>query len=406
MTASTKRQRSAKSNRTVSTVRDAVAPLVPSIIDLACDISQIPAPTNRETARSAFVAEHMASLNLAAIERDEIGDVVGRIQGLQSGPPLLVVAHLDTVFPMETSLGITRLNGRVSGAGIGDNSLGVASVLSLPRVFERLGVKPAVDVLITGNVGEEGLGNLRGVRAVMDANPEVGAVIAVEGHNLGRVTHVAVGSRRLKVTVTGPGGHSWGDFGRPSAIHVAAEMIAELARVKTPKSPKTTLNVGLFSGGISVNTIAPEASFVIDLRSVDEGALRRLWETVDAIVQEPRTGMSVEVEVLGVRPAGIVSPGSRIVRLATETLTSLGISPTGDASSTDANIAIGRGIPAVCIGLTSGGNVHREDEYIDVAPFSDGMAQLVILTLAVASELASGGIVASGGASSQNQDES
>jgi acetylornithine deacetylase/succinyl-diaminopimelate desuccinylase-like protein len=253
-------------------------------------------------------------------------------------------------------------------------------------------VVPDVDVLITGNVGEEGLGNLRGVRAVMEANPDVGAVIAVEGHNLGRVTHVAVGSRRLKVTVTGPGGHSWGDYGSPSAIHAAAEMVTELARLPVSATPKTTINVGTFNGGISVNTIAPEATFIIDLRSVDDGALRRIAEKVDAVLRAPRTGISTTVEVLGVRPAGLVSPSSRIVRLATQTLESIGISATGDASSTDANIAIGRGIPAVCIGLTSGGNVHREDEFIDSAPVGDGMTQLVLLTLAVASELATGAI--------------
>jgi len=373
-------------------VREAVAPLAASIVDLACDISRISAPTNSEGARSDFVAQQMESLELASVERDEIGDVVGRITGRQSGPPLLIVAHLDTVFPHGTSLDVTRHDGRIAGPGIGDNSLGVAAVLALPTAFQRLGVIPDVDVLITGNVGEEGLGNLRGVRAVMDANPDVGAVIAVEGHNLGRVTHVAVGSRRLRVTMTGPGGHSWGDYGSPSAIHAAADMISELSRLAVPSSPKTTINVGMFSGGISVNTIAPEASFVIDLRSVDGGALRRIAEKVESVIRAPRSGMTTSVEVLGVRPAGLVSPSSRIVRLATQTLTSIGISPTGDASSTDANIAIGRGIPAVCIGLTSGGNVHREDEFIDVGPVGDGMTQLVSLSLAVATELASGAI--------------
>jgi acetylornithine deacetylase/succinyl-diaminopimelate desuccinylase-like protein len=251
---------------------------------------------------------------------------------------------------------------------------------------------PAVDVLLTGNVGEEGLGNLRGIRSVMDRHEDIGAVIAVEGHNLGRVTHVAVGSRRLRVRVTGPGGHSWGDFGNANAIHAASEIVAELARLSLPTSPKTTLNVGTFAGGISVNTIAPEASFVIDLRSVDENSLRRLSDRVDAILRAPRSGVTVQVDVLGVRPAGVVSPSSRIVRLAIETLETMGISPTGDASSTDANIPISRGIPAVCIGLTTGGNVHRQDEYIDVGPIADGLVQLVTLTLSVSEELSAGTI--------------
>jgi acetylornithine deacetylase/succinyl-diaminopimelate desuccinylase-like protein len=226
----------------------------------------------------------------------------------------------------------------------------------------------------------------------MDRYPEIGAVIAVEGHNLGRVTHVAVGSRRLRVRVSGPGGHSWGDFGNASAIHAAADIVSELARLPLPTSPKTTLNVGTFNGGISVNTIAPEASFVLDLRSVDEAALRRLSERVDAILRAPRANITTMVEVLGVRPAGVVSPASRIVRLAIETLESMGISPTGDASSTDANIPISRGIPAVCIGLTTGGHVHREDEFIDVGPVASGLTQLVLLSLAVTAELGTGSI--------------
>jgi tripeptide aminopeptidase len=361
-----------------------------AVVDLACEIAAIAAPTNQESARSRFVADQMAALGAVDVAVDELGDVVGRVPGAGRGPAVLLAAHLDTVFPIGTSLDLARSNGRIRGPGIGDNSLGVASVMMLPRMLERLGVTPKVDILLTGNVGEEGLGNLRGITSVMNEHPEIGAVIAVEGHNLGRVTHVAVGSRRLRVTVTGPGGHSWGDFGNPSAIHAAAEIVGDLARLTLPSTPKTTLNVGMFEGGISVNTIAPEASFVLDLRSVEEAALRRLAERVEAVLRAPRPGVKIGVSILGVRPAGIVPPSSRIVRLAIETLQSLGISPTGDASSTDANIPISRGIPAVCIGLTTGGNVHREDEYIDVEPIANGLTQLIVLSLTVASELANG----------------
>jgi acetylornithine deacetylase/succinyl-diaminopimelate desuccinylase-like protein len=373
-------------------VREVVASFQRSVIDLACEISAIPAPTNDERERSRFVAKQMAVRQLADVAVDELGDVVGRIPGKNQNTALLIAAHLDTVFPSGTTLDVVRSNGRVAGPGIGDNSLGVASVLMLPRVLEELGVVPEVDILLTGNVGEEGLGNLRGIRSVMDLHPEVGAVIAVEGHNLGRVTHVAVGSRRLRVRVTGPGGHSWGDYGNPSAIHAAAEIVGELSRLTLPTTPKTTLNVGMFTGGISVNTIAPEASFVLDLRSVDEASLRRLTDRVDGILRTARSGVTSSVEILGIRPAGVVSPTSRIVRLAIETLESMGISPTGDASSTDANIPISRGIPAVCIGLTTGGNVHREDEFIDLDPITNGLTQLVLLSLAVTKELDSGSI--------------
>jgi tripeptide aminopeptidase len=378
--------------RSATAVREVVDSLQRQAIDLACEISSIPAPTNHERERSRFVAEQMATRQAVDVLVDELGDVVGRIRGRKRTPALLIAAHIDTVFPSGTTLDVIRSNGRIAGPGIGDNSLGVASVMMLPRILDDLGIVPDVDILLTGNVGEEGLGNLRGIRSVMDQHPEIGAVIAVEGHNLGRVTHVAVGSRRLRVRVSGPGGHSWGDYGNASAIHAAAEIVTELARLPLPPTPKTTLNVGTFNGGISVNTIAPEASFVLDLRSVDEAALRRLSERVDAILRAPRANVTTTVDVLGVRPAGVVSPTSRIVRLAIETLESMGISPTGDASSTDANIPISRGIPAVCIGLTTGGNVHREDEYIDIGPIAKGLTQLALLSLAVTAGLGAGSI--------------
>jgi tripeptide aminopeptidase len=392
MTAPLNRTLLASDGRITHAIKDVAAAYQPAVVDLACLIAAIPAPTNQEAERSRFVAQRMTELGAELVQIDDIGDVVGRIRGVRSQPALLLAAHIDTVFPRSTSLAQTRSNGRIAGPGIGDNSLGVASVLMMPRMLEALGMQPAVDILLTGNVGEEGLGNLRGIRAVMDAHPEIGAVIAVEGHNLGRVTHVAVGSRRLRVRVTGPGGHSWGDFGNANAIHIAAEIVAELARLPLPHTPKTTLSVGTFHGGISVNTIAPDAEFVVDLRSVEEDALRRLAERVDLVLRAPRRGVTVDVEVMGVRPAGVVSPTSRIVRLAIETLEALNIPPTGDASSTDANIPISRGIPAVCIGLTTGGNVHREDEYIETAPLAAGLTQLLSLSLAVASELAAGTI--------------
>jgi acetylornithine deacetylase/succinyl-diaminopimelate desuccinylase-like protein len=259
----------------------------------------------------------------------------------------------------------------------------------LPRLFERIGVRPATDIVLALTVGEEGLGNLRGMRAVVDAHPSIGAAVAVEGHNLGRVTHVAVGSRRLRVRVEGPGGHSWGDFGQPSAIHTLARIVAELDAIPTTSSPKTTLNVGLIEGGVSVNTIAPSASFVLDMRSTDEGSLRRLSDKVARVVHAfNRGGVRTSIEVLGERPAGVVPLGSRIVQVATSALSALGVNAICDASSTDANIPISRGVPAVCLGLTAGGNVHRIDEYIDIGQVPQGMAQLAVVALALAEEIA------------------
>jgi acetylornithine deacetylase/succinyl-diaminopimelate desuccinylase-like protein len=369
-------------------VRAAAAELVPRVLALTERIASVSAPTGEEGERSRLVAELFAAGGLA-VETDDLGDVVATLPGtvrVENGArPVLLAAHLDTVFAAGTPLTIRREDGRLSGPGIGDNSLGVAAILSLPELLQAVAAPRRVDVLLVANVGEEGLGNLRGMRAVMDARPDVGAAIAVEGHNLGRVTHIAVGSRRLRLSARGPGGHSWGDFGRPSAIHALARLIADLDSLPLSRHPKTTLNVGMVEGGVSVNSVAPTASCLVDLRSVDEASLARLSDRVDrAIAVANRGGITVTREVLGERPAGVVPLDSPIIRLADATLAALGIETTYDASSTDANIPISRNTPALCVGLTTGGNVHREDEFIDTVPLGTGLAQLALLTLALA----------------------
>ena len=368
---------------------------MPGVVDLAATLVQIPAPTGDEAARSAFVARWFAERGLPP-RVDDLHDVVATVSGMDpNAPAVLLAAHLDTVFAKETPLPVRREGGRVHSPGIGDNCVGIAAVLSLPQILREAGERPATDLLLTGNVGEEGLGNLRGIRAVLDAEPRVGAVVAVEGHVLGRVTHVAVGSRRYRITATGPGGHSWGDWGRPSALHALARLVADLDAIPLPRVPKTTLNVGMIEGGISVNSIAPSASCLVDLRSVDESSLARLSERVLRVVDGAgRDGIAFEREELGIRPAGVVPLAQPIVRIAAETLASLGIDASFDASSTDANIPISRGIPSLCVGLTTGGNVHREDEYINVAPLADGIAQLAILALEIADALAAGALTA------------
>lgn len=377
----------------VAAVVAAAAAAVPSVLEWTRRIAAVPAPTGDEGERSAFVRSLFAEAGLLA-SVDDLGDVVATIPGRQGGidtPAVLLAAHIDTVFVRETPLSITVDGTRMAGPGIGDNSVGVAAVLGVPGVLRAAGEDPLVDVLLTGNVGEEGLGNLRGIRAVMDANPRIGAVVAVEGHNLGRVTHVAVGSRRLRITATGPGGHSWGDFGRPSALHALARLVAELDAVPLPWTPKTTLNVGTIEGGISVNSIAPTASCLVDLRSVDASSLTRLADKVDRTVQgAERNGITFAIETLGERPAGEVPANSPVVRVATSILAALGVEAAFDASSTDANVALARGVPAVCVGLTNGGNVHREDEYIETGPLAVGLAQLALLALELGDRLVDG----------------
>ncbi len=376
----------------IEAVRAAADAVTPDVLDLTALISAVPSPTGEETAKSLLVERLFATAGLTT-ERDAIGDVVGVIPGRQPSPAgtprLVVAAHIDTVFPIGTPLDVRRSADRLSGPGVGDNSVAVAAAVKLADLLRIAGETPAVDVLLTGNVGEEGLGNLRGIREVLASRSDIGAVVALEGHNLGRVTHVAVGSRRFRITVNGPGGHSWGDFGRPNAIQGLSKLIAELDAIPLPRSPKTTLNVGMISGGVSVNTIAPEASCLLDLRSIDESALRRLSDRVTRLVDRSNRGDAVvyAAESIGERPAGVVAADSPIVQIAASTLAALGLDPSFDASSTDANVPIAAGIPAVCIGLTTGGNVHRTDEFIDLEPVPKGITQLALLTLALAESL-------------------
>jgi tripeptide aminopeptidase len=376
----------------VAAAREVASASVEEIIALTTAITEVPAPTNDESERAAFVAESFRTRGYQDVTIDHLSDVLGVLPGRdRSAPPLLLAAHIDTVFPRGVRIAVERRGDTLHAPGVGDNSLSVAAVAQVAKAFEALGVQPAVDVYVTGNVGEEGLGDLRGMRAVVDAIPNLGAAIAVEGHSLGRITRKAVGSRRLRVTATGPGGHSWGDAGRPSAIHALAKVIARLDEIPLTSDPKTSFNVGLFEGGISVNTIAPTATAVIDMRSTDPEALAKLVNRVEQIIKAGSTReVPIAIEVVGDRPAGEVPQDRGIVPLGIGVLKELGIDAVVDASSTDANVPISRGIPAMCIGLTNGGNVHREDEFIRIPPLATGFAQLMLVTLAAAEALAAG----------------
>lgn len=372
-----------------SAFRDQLAPVARDakepIAELTLRLSAIPAPTNDEGERASALASILRDAGLDDVTVDDLDDVTGRIRGRRSDRAVLLAAHTDTVFPRSVDVTPRREGDRLFGPGIGDNTISIATVVVLKSLLDRLGIVPDVDIIVTGNVGEEGLGDLRGMRAVMDANPEIGAAVAVEGHALGRITHQGVGSRRLEVTLTGPGGHSWGDFGRPSAIHAAAKLVAQLDAIPLPAEPKTTLNVGILTGGISVNTIAPDARMVIDMRSLDQDALERLVREAERRIAAARTNdITVDSKVVGDRPAGRLPEDQGLVPIARASLELLDIDPTLDASSTDANIPISRRIPAVCIGVASGGHAHREDEYIDLELVPTGVTQLAMVTLEAA----------------------
>jgi len=366
-------------SRASLTLADAVA--------LTIRIAETPAPTGAEGMRAALVAGEMAALKLADVHVDSVGNAFGRRPGTQPHAPVtLIAAHTDTVFPADTDLTVRRTADQLTGPGVGDNSLGVAAMLTVARILDAAGVVTTGDVVFVADVGEEGLGNLVGMRrAVETYRDRLGAVIAVEGHNLGRVTHRAVGSRRYRLTVRGPGGHSWGNYGRPNAIHVLARLITDLTALPIPASPKTSLSVGTIEGGVSVNTIPPVASALVDLRSISQAQLDRLAAQVEKTVRAIRIAeVQVTAEVLGDRPAGEIAPDAPVVRICVDALRALGVASTLDASSTDANVPIGLGIPAACIGIAEGGNAHRQEEYIRIPTIPTGIQQLLLITLALA----------------------
>ena len=370
------------------------------LLALCIAIQQIPAPTGKEAARAAWVGARMAALGLHELVHDAAtNNIYGRWPGAKRGPALLVTAHTDTVFGLETDLTVQHdtQRGRVYGPGIGDNSLGVAALLELVAVMPSL-PPPPVDIWFAANSQEEGLGDLRGMRAVVDdLQDRIGACVVLEGMGLGRVVHRALGSRRYRISVAAPGGHSWSDFGAASALHVISQLAADLTKLRPPEMPRTTFNIGRLEGGTSVNTIAQHAWLELDLRSEEPESLAWIVDQALEVVhryQAPKwqhRGVQVTTEVIGDRPSGSISEDHPLVRAATEALTATGYPHPSDLriSSTDANIPLSRGIPAICVGVTDGSNAHRLQEWIGTESLSRGMSHLLLLCYRAAEWLSS-----------------
>jgi acetylornithine deacetylase/succinyl-diaminopimelate desuccinylase-like protein len=303
---------------------------------------------------------------------DAVGNVIARLGG--DGPPTVFAAHLDTVFAADTEIAFAHDGDRLAAPGIGDNSLGVAALLHLARHLRGRALRHPVALVAT--VGEEGLGDLRGAKALLEALP-VRAFVAVEGSMIETLTVAAVGSLRLRVTVRGPGGHSWADRGAPSAIHGLVAMLRDALSV-VPAGPQQSFNVGTITGGTAINAIADSASADLDLRAGDEAVLRAMADAVRGVLQAE--GLTVDVEPLGHRPGGALDPADPLLAQARRARAHAGLPPAREeASSTDANAAHGRGIPAITVGITTGGNAHRLDEYVDLAPIAGGLRALALL---------------------------
>jgi len=353
------------------------------IIDLAIQIQQIPAPTFNESRRAEFVRDLFTNEGLSDVSIDEVGNLYGLLSTSQpltaKSQPLIISAHTDTVFPFDMDLKVRREADKVYGIGIGDNSLGVAGLVGLIWMLRERNIKLNGDVWFVANVCEEGLGDLRGMKAVVDRFGEnVLAYLVLEGMALGHVYHRAVGVKRYRITVKTRGGHSWSDYGQLSAIHELSKLVVQLTSMELPKEPRTTMNVGKISGGTSINVIAPEAWLELDLRSEGQEALAKLVSDAEKLIREAgKPGLSVEAEVIGQRPAGELSPNHPLIKLAVECAREQGLDAALTTGSTDANIPLSKNIPALVLGVSTGSGAHTKDEYINTAPVEKGMEQLV-----------------------------
>jgi acetylornithine deacetylase/succinyl-diaminopimelate desuccinylase-like protein len=339
-------------------------------------IVAIPAPPFQEKARGEYYLKRLRELGLKDVRMDTEGNVYGVRPG-KGGPKIFVEAHLDTVFPAGTNVNPVEKDGKLYAPGIADDSRGLAALLSVVRALNASGVATVGDVIFCGSVGEEGLGDLRGMKAFFREHGDIAASLSIDGTSASRITYQATGSHRYEVTFTGPGGHSFGAFGLPSAIHAMGRAIAKIGEVETPKEPRTTFTVGTVSGGTSVNSIAAKAQMLIDMRSNSMDELLNVEGKILPLIDEAvadenaRWGsdkkVSAAIRLVGDRPAGDQPVDAMVVQAAWLATKAVGREPvlTG-ASSTNANLPISIGVPAVTIGGGgSDGRNHSPDEWYD-----------------------------------------
>ena len=359
-------------------------------------ITEIPAPELGEARRAEHLARLMESWGLK-VHTDKIGNVVGEWPGADSNGVILLAAHLDTVFPAATDLKVKRNGDRLEAPGISDNGAGLAAVVGVARAFAESRVGTARTVVFAGDVGEEGEGNLRGIRALVDSyGSRLLAVIAVDGPSAEHITTQGIASRRFEVSVTGPGGHSWSDFGAPNPITAVARGIVQFSSVRVSDDPRSSFNFGIIEGGTSINSIPARAAVKVDLRSESESELARLESSLHEAM---RSGMRQEIDAtnaapdalelnvrsLGSRPAGKISEDSQLVETIQNVDRYLGNRSRIERSSTDANLPLSLGIPAVSLGGGGkGSGSHTLAEWYEPTGRALGMKRLYLTALALA----------------------
>lgn len=380
--------------REVRTALDAARADV-SIADDQIRFCEIPAPPFKEERRANALKLAFEQLRLADVRIDNAGNVLGSRPGVAARPHVVVAAHLDTVFPDGTNVHVRRDGSVLTGPGIGDNCRGLATLVAIVRVLNRAGVKTPGSVTFVANVGEEGLGNLRGMRELLDHTIKVpiDRFLAIDGGSL-FLANVEVGSHRYRVTFSGPGGHSYARFGTANPIQAMGRAIARISQIRVPSQPRTTFSVGRVGGGTAVNAIPTECWMEVDLRSSSASALAALdaefRKSVDVAVREENDrwgngrAVSAKVELVGDRIAGRTPETSPIVRTGLSVARALGLVVPLTESSTDAGVAVARGIPAIAIGAGGTGmGQHTPAEAFDTTDAWRGVQYAVLLVVAL-----------------------
>jgi len=392
--------RTLRTHRALASAHARIAARDSATIRTQVAVSQIAAPTGDERERGEWVATRLRSLGLRDARIDRAGNVVAMRPGLEDLAPVLVCAHLDTVFAREVQLTFRRNGDRVMGPGIGDNGRGLAAMLAIAEEVDGRLVRTRRPIVFAATTGEEGAGDLRGAKYLFSAlDEQPAAAIALDGAGDERIVHKALGSRRYHIAYRGPGGHSWAAFGVPNAVHAAASAAAMLASLPLPRSPRTTLSVSRIGGGTSINSIPEEGWLEVDLRSTSASVLDRFDREIRVIVRAAAQQenarratatppLSHDVMVIGDRPSGELSADHPLVVSAMEATQLIDREPELAAASTDANVPIAMGIPAIAIGAGGrGGDAHTPGEWYDNIEGPLGIARAMTI-LATAAELA------------------
>jgi len=364
-------------------------------VDLQIAISEVPAPPFGEAERALFMRDQFRSRGLESATIDDAGNVVAIRPG--SGDRTLVLsAHLDTVWPMETDVTVQREGTRLTAPGILDDAVGLVSLLALLDALEQGDFETETNLLFVGTVGEEGIGDLKGVKHLFRESPFAGnidAFVSIDGAGPARIVTGATASKRYRVTVTGPGGHSYGAFGIVNPAHALGNIISHFTSMPVPSDPKTTYSIGRIGGGTSVNTIPQEVWMEVDMRSTSNEALDALEERFLAAVEmgveqenlfrsASGTKLTVDPKLIGDRPTGQTAETSALFRAAAESSRLAGFEPSTGTSSTDSNIPMSMGIPAVTIGGGgTGGGAHRPEEWYDFKDAHRGVQRLLAMVL-------------------------